>query len=122
MGRVAHTLSRPIGLQVEPFGLEKTGAVVNVPDMHRGRRVPRPDAKKPARFGPRRFDSPRISTDSRRPLRRRRWIGGRSAEAGHIDPLALGPGVERELGELNALGAFLEVPREGLVLDDVLEE
>lgn len=36
-----------------------------------------------------------------------------------IEPAALGPGLQSEFGELHALGAFLEVPRERGVGDDV---
>src|SRR6476660_6757144 len=41
---------------------------------------------------------------------------------GNVEPLSLPPALEAELGELDALGAFEEVPAEGAFAGDVLEE
>ena len=40
----------------------------------------------------------------------------------HVDPAALGPGLQAQLRQLDALRAFEESPAERLVLDDVPQE
>lgn len=44
------------------------------------------------------------------------------AQLGNVEPAALFPGFEAQLRKLNTFGALQEVPRERIVLHDMLEE